>query len=187
MGIPNYLTCLLRNLYSGQKATVRTGHGTTHWFQIGKGVCQGCILSPCLFNLYSQYIMWNAGLDETKLKLRLLGEITITSHMKMTSHLWKKARSKSLLIKLKEENDKAGLNDRLTHWKRPSFWERLKTGGEGDNRGWDGWVASPTRWTWVWKSSGSGRPGVLQSMGSPRVRHGLASKQQLTSGECFCS
>ena len=76
-GIPDHLTCLLRNLYTGQKATVRTGHGTTDWFQIGKGVRQGCMLSPCLFNLYSEYIMRNAGLDEAGIKLesRLLGEI----------------------------------------------------------------------------------------------------------------
>ena len=67
MGIPDHLTCLLRNLYAGQEATVRTGHGTTDWFQIGKGVCQGYILSPCLFNLYAEYIMRNAGLDEHKL------------------------------------------------------------------------------------------------------------------------
>ena len=66
MGIPDYLTCLLRNLYAGQEATVRTGHGTTDWFQIGKGVCQGCILSPCLFNLYAEYIMKNAGLEEAQ-------------------------------------------------------------------------------------------------------------------------
>ena len=64
MGIPDHLTCLLRNLYAGQEATVRTGHGTTDWFQIGKGVCQGCILSPCLFNLYAEYIMRNAGLNQ---------------------------------------------------------------------------------------------------------------------------
>ena len=66
MGIPDHLTCLLRNLYAGQEATVRTGHGTTDWFQIGKGVCQGCILSPCLFNLYAEYIMHNSGLDEAQ-------------------------------------------------------------------------------------------------------------------------
>ena len=64
MGIPDYLSCLLRNLYAGQEATVRTGHGTADWFQTGKGVCQGCILSPCLFNLYAEYIMRNSGLDE---------------------------------------------------------------------------------------------------------------------------
>ena len=71
MGIPDYLTCLLRNLYAGQEATVRTGHGTTDWFQIGKGVLQGCIFSPFLFNLYSEYIMRNAGLDETQTGIKI--------------------------------------------------------------------------------------------------------------------
>ena len=87
VGIPDHLTCLLRNLYAGQEATVRTGHGTTNWFQIGKGVCQGCILSPCLFNLYAEYIMRNAGLES-----RLLGEISITSDRQMTPRLWKKVK-----------------------------------------------------------------------------------------------
>ena len=73
MGIPNHLTCLLRNLYAGQEATVRTGHGTTDWFQIGKGVCQGYILSPCLFNLYAEYIMRNAGLDEAQAGIKIAG------------------------------------------------------------------------------------------------------------------
>ena len=71
MGIPDHLTCLLRNLYAGQEATVRTGHGTTDWFQIGKGVCQGYILSPCLFNLYAEYIMGNAGLDEAQAGIKI--------------------------------------------------------------------------------------------------------------------
>ena len=94
MGIPDYLTCLLRNLYAGQGATVRTGHGATDWFQIGKGVHQGYILSPCLFNLYAEYIMRNTGLEEAqagikhKLESRLLGEISITSDMQMTPPLW---------------------------------------------------------------------------------------------------
>ena len=83
MRIPDHLTCLLRNLYAGQEATVRTGHGTD-WFQIGKGVRQGCILSPCLFNFYAEYIIRNAGLDEHKLESRLPGEISITSDMQMT-------------------------------------------------------------------------------------------------------
>ena len=73
MGIPDHLICLLRNLYAGQEATVRTGHGTTDWFQIGKTVCQGCILSPCLFNLYAEYIMRNAGLDETQAGIKIAG------------------------------------------------------------------------------------------------------------------
>ena len=73
MGIPDHLTCLLRNLYAGQEATVRTGHGTTDWFQIGKGVCQGSILSPCLFNLYGEYIMRNARLEETQARIKIAG------------------------------------------------------------------------------------------------------------------
>ena len=73
MGIPDHLTCLLRNLYTGQEATVRTGHGTTDWFQIGKGVCQGCILSPCLFNLYAEYIMRNARLEEAQAEIKIAG------------------------------------------------------------------------------------------------------------------
>ena len=92
LGIPDHLTCLLRNLYADQEATVRTGHGTTDWFQIGKGVRQGCILSPCLFNLFAEYIMRNAGLEETQLESRLLGEISITSDMQMTPLLWKKVK-----------------------------------------------------------------------------------------------
>ena len=85
MGIPDHPTCLLRNLYAGQEATVRTRHGTMHWFQIGKGVGhQGCILSSCLFNLYAEYIMQNVGLDEAKLKLRLLRELPVTSDMQIT-------------------------------------------------------------------------------------------------------
>ena len=92
MGIPDYLTCLLRNLYAGQEATVRTGHGTTDWFQIGKRVRQGCILSPCLFNLYAEYIMRNAGLKEAKAGIKIDGRISITSDTQMTSPLWQKVK-----------------------------------------------------------------------------------------------
>ena len=92
MGIPDHLTCLLRNLYAGQEATVRTGHGTTDWFQIGKGVRQGCILSRCLFNLFAEYIMRNAGLEEAQAGTRSLGEISITSDMQMTPPLWQKVK-----------------------------------------------------------------------------------------------
>ena len=109
MGIPDHLTCLLRNLYVGQKATVRTRHGTTDWFQIGKGVHQGCILSSCLFNSYAEYFM----LDWMKHKLesRLLGEISITSDTQMTPPLMVEGEEelKSLLMKVKEESEKAGL------------------------------------------------------------------------------
>ena len=92
MGIPDHLTCLLRNLYADQEATVRIGHGTTEWFQIGKGVRQGCILPPCLFNFYADCIMRNAGLEKHKLESKLPGEISITSNMQMTQHLWQKAK-----------------------------------------------------------------------------------------------
>ena len=95
MGITDHLICLLRNLYAGQEATVSAGHGTTDWFQIGKGVRQGCILSPCLFNLYAEYIMRNAGLEETKLESRLPGEISITSDMQMIPPLWQKVKRNS--------------------------------------------------------------------------------------------
>ena len=111
MGIPDHLTCLLRNLYAGQKATVRPGHGTTDWFQIGKGVSQGCILSPCLFNLYAEYIMRNAGLEETQAGSRFMGEISITSDKQMTLILMVESKEelKSLLMRVKEESGKVGL------------------------------------------------------------------------------
>ena len=92
MGIPDHLTCLLKNLYAGEEATVRTGHGTTDWFQIGKGVHQGCILSPCLFNLYAEHLMRNAGLEKHKLESRLPGEISITSDIQTTPPLWQKVK-----------------------------------------------------------------------------------------------
>ena len=95
MGIPDHLTCLLRNLLAGQEATVRTGHGKTDWFQIGKGVCQGCILSPSLFNFYAEYIMRNAGLEEAQVGIKLPGEISITSDMEMTLPLWQKVKRNS--------------------------------------------------------------------------------------------
>ena len=93
MGIPDHLTCLLRNLYVGQEATVRTRCETTDWlFQIGKGVDQGCILSPCSFNFYAEYIMQNARLDEAQVESRLPGEVSITSDMQMTPHLRQKVK-----------------------------------------------------------------------------------------------
>ena len=92
MGIPDHLTCLLRNLYAGQEATVRTGHGMTDWFQIGKRVRQGCILSPCLFNLYAEYIMRMLDWKKHKLQSRLPGDISITSDVQMTPPLWQKVK-----------------------------------------------------------------------------------------------
>ena len=111
MGIPDHLTCLLRNLYEGQDATVRTGHGTTDWFQTAKGGCQGCILSPCLFNFYAEYIMQNSGLDEAHTRIRIAGRII--SKLRYTDDTTLMAESKeelkSLLMKVKEESEKVGL------------------------------------------------------------------------------
>ena len=92
MGIPDHLTCLLRNLYAGQEAIVRIGHRATDWFQIGKGVRQGSILSPCLFNLYTEHIMRNAELEEAQAGIKISGEISITSDMQMTPPLWQKVK-----------------------------------------------------------------------------------------------
>ena len=109
MGIPDHLTCLLRNLYAGQEAAVRTGHGTTDWFQIEKGVCQGCILSPCLFNLYAEYIMWNARLDEAQAGIKISrGNINNFRYADVTTLMAEsKKELKSLLMK--EESEKVGL------------------------------------------------------------------------------
>ena len=92
MGIPDHLTCLLRNLYAGQEATVRTGHGTTDWFQIGKGLHQGDILSLCVFNLHAEYIMRNFGLAEAQAEIKIAGSKSITSDMQMTPPLWQKVK-----------------------------------------------------------------------------------------------
>ena len=104
MGIPEHLTCLLRNLYAGQEATVRTGHGTTDWFQIGKGVGQACILSPCLFNLYAEYIMRNAGLDESqagiKIARRNINNLRYTNDTTLMAE--SEEELKSLLMEVKE-------------------------------------------------------------------------------------
>ena len=111
MGIPDHLTCLLRNLCAGQEAIVRTGHGTTHWFQIGKGVCQGWILSPCLFNLYAEYIMRNAGLEEAQAGIKIAGRnINNLRYVDDTTLMAETEEElKSLLMKVKKESEKAGL------------------------------------------------------------------------------
>jgi len=111
VGIPDHLTCLLRNLYAGQEATVRTGHGTTDWIQIGKGVCQGCILSPCLFNFYTECIMRNAGLEESRAEIKIARRNINNLRYADDTTLMAESEEelKSLLMKAKEESEKAGL------------------------------------------------------------------------------
>ena len=111
MGIPDHLTCLLRNLYTGQEATVRTGHGTTDWFQIGKGVCQGCILSPCLFNFYAEHIMRNAGLEEAQAGIKIAGRNINNLRYADDTTLMAESEEelKRLLMKVEEESEKVGL------------------------------------------------------------------------------
>ena len=110
IGIPDHLTCLLRNLYTGQEATVRTGHGTTDWFQIGKGVRQGCILSPSLFNLYAEYIMRNAGLEEAQAGIKIAGRnINNLRFTDDTTFMAESEELKRLLMKVKEDSEKVGL------------------------------------------------------------------------------
>ena len=108
VGIPDHLTCLLRNLYAGQETAVRTGHGTTDWFQIGKGVCQGCILSPCLFNFYAEYIVRNAGLEEAQAGIKIAGRnINNLRYADATTFIEEsEEKLKSLLMKRKEESGK---------------------------------------------------------------------------------
>ena len=111
MRISDHLPCLLRNVYAGHEATVRTGHGTMDWFQTGKGVCQGCLLSPCLFNLYAEYIMRNAGLGEGQTGIKIAGRsINNLRYVKDTTLMAEnKEELKSLLMKMKEESEKVGL------------------------------------------------------------------------------
>ena len=115
LGIPDHLTCLLRNLYAGQEATVRAGQGRTDWFQIGKGVCQGCILSPCLFNFYAEYIMRNPGLEEAQAGLKIAGRNINNLRYADDTTLMAKSEEelKSLLMKVKEESGKVGLKHNI--------------------------------------------------------------------------
>ena len=117
MGIPDHLTCLLRYLYAGQEATVRSEHGTMDWFQIGKGVRQGCILSPCLFNLYAEYIMRNAGLDEAqagiKIARRNINNLRYTDDTTLMAEREKELRG--LLMKVKEKSEKVDLKFNIQH------------------------------------------------------------------------
>ena len=260
MSIPDHLPCLLRNLYTGQEATVRTGYGKTDWFQVRKGVHQGCILSPCLFNLYAEYIMRNPGLEEAQAGIKIAGRNNNLRNADDTTLMSESEKElKSLLIKVKEESEKVGLqlniqknkimaSGPITSWQIDGetvetmfpllglFWGAPKSlhmliaamklrhlllgrkvmtnqnsilksrditfptmvrlvkamvfpvvmyGCESWTvKGWDGWMASLTQWTWVWVNSGSwwwtGRPGVLQFMGLQRVGHNWATELNWT-------
>ena len=131
MGIPDHLTCFLGNLYAGQEATVRIGHGTTDWFKIGKGVHQGFILSPCLFNLYAEYIMWNTGLDEAQVGIKIA--------RRNTSNLILMAESeeelKSLLMKVREESGKSWLKTQHSKNKDHGIWSHYFLGNSWGNNG----------------------------------------------------
>ena len=137
MGIPDHLICLLRNLYAGQEVTVRTGHGPTNWFQIGKGVCQGCILSPCLFNFYAEYIMRNAGLEETQAGIKIAGRnINNLRYADDTTLMAEsKQKLKNLLMKVKEESEKVGLKLSISEKEDHGIWSHHFMGnGWGNSR-----------------------------------------------------
>ena len=137
MGIPDHLTCLLRNLYAGQEATVRTGHGTTDWFQIGKGVRQDCILSPSLFNLYAEYVMRNAGLDETpagiKIARRNINNLRYTDDTTLMAE--SEEELKSLLMKVKEEREKVVLKLNIQKTEDHGIWSHHFTANRWGNNG----------------------------------------------------
>ena len=164
MGISEHLTCLLRNLYAGQEATVRTGHGTTDWFQIGKGVHQGCILSPCLFNLYAESIMINAGVDEAQAGITIVGRNI--NNLRYADDTTIMAESKKIQKEISPEYSLEGLMlklkllyfgtwwEELTHWKRHWWWKDWRREEKGTTE--DEMVGSHHRLNgWVWASSGS--------------------------------
>ena len=124
MGIPDHLTCLLRNLYAGQEATVRTGHGTTDWFQVGKGVCQGCILLPWLFNLYAEYIMRNAWLEEAQAGIKIAGRNINNLRYADDTTLMAESEEqlKSLFMQVKEESEKFGLKTQCSKNADHGIW-----------------------------------------------------------------
>ena len=140
MGIPDHLTCLLRNLYAGQEATVKTGHGTTDWFQIRKGVRQGCILSPCLFNFYAEYIMRNAGWHEAQARIKIARRnINNLRYVDDTTLMAESEKLKSFLMKVKEESEKVGLKLNIQKTKiiasgRPHHFMANRWGNNGNKR-----------------------------------------------------
>ena len=135
MGIPDHLNCLLRNLCANQEATVRTGHGTTDWFQIGKGVRQGCILSSCLFNFYAEYIMRNAGLEETQAGIKIarknINNLRYADDTTLTAE--SEEELKSLLMKVKEESEKVGLKLNIQKMKIMAIWSHHFMGNRWGN------------------------------------------------------
>ena len=137
MGIPDHLTYLLRNLYAGQETTVRTGHGTTDWFQIGKGVCQGCILSLCLFSLYAEYITRNAGLEEAQAGIKIAGRNSNNLRYADDTILMAESEEelKSLLMKVKEESEKSWLKVQHSENKDHGIWSHHFMGNRWGNSG----------------------------------------------------
>ena len=134
MGIPDHLTCLLRNLYASQKATVRTGHGTTEWFQIGKGERQGCILSPCLFNFYEEYIMRNAGLEEAQAGIKIGRNINNLRYADDTTLMAESEEElKRLLMKEKEESEKSWLKAQHSENEDNGIWSHHFMGNRWGN------------------------------------------------------
>ena len=142
MGIPDHLICLLRNLYAGQEATVKTGCGTTDWFQIGKGVCQGCILSPCLFNFYAEYIMRNAGLEEAQARIKIAGRnITDLRYADDTSLLAESGEElKRLLMKVERGEWKSWLKAQHSENKDHGIWSHHFMANRWGNSGNSGWL-----------------------------------------------
>ena len=136
MGILDHLTCLLRNLYAGQEATVRTGHGTTDWFQIGKAGHQGCILSPCLFNFYAEYIMRNAGLEEAQAGIKIAGRNINNLRYADDTTLMAESKEelKSLLMKVKEESEKVGLKQHSENEDHGIWSQHFMANRRGNNR-----------------------------------------------------
>ena len=137
MGIPDYLTCLLRNMYPDQEATVRTRHRTMDWFKIGKKVCQGCILSPCLFNFYAEYIMRKAGLEETQAGIKIAGKNINNLRYADDTTLMAESKEelKSLLMKVKEESEKAGLKLNIQKMKDLGTWSHHFMANRWGNNG----------------------------------------------------
>ena len=153
MGIADHLTCLLRSLYAGQEATVKTGHGTTDWFQIRKGVCQGCISSPCLLNLYAEYIMKNAGLEEAQARIKIAGRNINNLRYADDTTLMAESEEelKSLLMKVKEESENVGLtlNIQKTKIMAPSpitSWENRRGNSGNSVRLYFGGLQNHCRW-----------------------------------------